>query len=365
MNWRKKYFPSLIVFFALLGAAALTFASVHPSRAASALTSVTDYPIASGLDPWGIAFDTAGNVWEAIPGCNPNPDCGNRTSPGKIEVFNPSTSTWTATYQLPSGYGQALFLSFDSSGRVWFPMFHTNALGMYDPASHTFQQWTMPTSASGPWDAVFDHNGKLWITEHYANKVAEFDPTTDTFVKEYSTAASNSEPYGITVDAANNIWFTENNSSVAKIAEITAAGGVQEYPIRNTSSSSLTPHLITVDPNGNIWWTEGFAGMIGELKVASAVPGTNTGITEYAYQHLCNGCSTHTSGISVDSNGFIWFDDSLQNTFGSFSDIGTGTFSMYMAPSSKAHPHDGMRVDSFNRIWFGEQYAEKLAEAVQ
>ncbi len=76
-------------------------------------------------------------------------------------------------------------------------------------------------------------------------------------------------------------------------------------------------------------------------------------------------CGTHASGISVDSNGLIWFDDSLQNTFGSFPDSGTSTFSMYNAPSSRSHPHDGLRVDSSNRIWFDEEYAEKLAEAVQ
>jgi streptogramin lyase len=363
MRQGKKALLSAVVLVVLSVSVTLMFTTVRVSHAASTL-SVTDYHIPSGLDPWGTAFDSNGNVWVAVPGCNPTPDCGSKTSPGKIEVFNPTTSTWTATYQLPSGYGQALFLAFDASGNVWFPMFHTNQLGELD-TTHTFHAWTMPTAASGPWDVVFDHNGELWITEHYGNKVAEFDPTTDTFVKEYATAASNSQPYGITVDIGNNIWFTENNSSVAKIAEVTSTGVVQEYPIRNTSNSSLTPHLITIDPNGNIWWTEGFVGMIGELKVASAVPGTNMGVTEYAYPQLCNGCSTHTSGISVDSNGLIWFDDSLQNTFGSFPDTGTGTFSMYTAPSSRSHPHDGLRVDSQNRVWFDEQYAEKLAVAVQ
>src|SRR5437764_11478646 len=115
----------------------------------------------------------------------------------------------------------------------------------------------MPPPASGPWDVVFDQNGKLWITEHFVNKVAEFDPLTRGFT-EYATAATNSQPYGIAVDSANNIWFTENNSAVAKIGEVDAAtGAVLEYPLRNTSNSSLTPHLLTVDPKTqNIWWTE-------------------------------------------------------------------------------------------------------------
>jgi streptogramin lyase len=212
---------------------------------------------------------------------------------------------------------------------------------------------------------VFDQNGKLWITEHFVNKVAEFDPATSTFT-EYATAASNSQPYGITVDTYNNIWFTENNSAVAKIGEVTAAGAVQEYSIRNTSNSSLTPHLITVDPaTQNIWWSEGFVGEIGELIVANAHPGTNSGVKEYAYPQSCKGCGTHTSGISLDGNGYLWFDDSLQNTIGSFPATGSGSFSMYTVPTSRSHPHDGLRVDSLNRVWFDEQYGEKLAVAIQ
>ncbi len=359
---RGKKFLLSVLAFSLLASSAV-FGTVHASRAASTL-SVVDYHVPSGLDPWGTAFDSTGNVWVAVPGCNPNPDCGNKTSPGKLEVFNPSTSTWTATYQLPSGYGQALFLAFDSAGNVWFPMFHTNQLGEYDTTG-AFHAWSMPTAASGPWDLVFDHSGKLWITEHYVNKIAEFDPSTDQFLQEVSTPATNSQPYGITVDASNDIWFTENNSSVALIGEYTVAGVLQEYKIRTGSTTSLTPHLITVAPDGNIWWTEEFAGMIGELKMAAATPGTNNGVTEYAYPQPCNGCGTHASGISVDSNGLIWFDDSLQNSFGSFPDTGSGAFRMYSAPSSRSHPHDGLRVDGQNRIWFDEEYAEKLAEAIQ
>jgi streptogramin lyase len=362
--WDKKVLLYSFVLVLLSAGVAVTFASVHASRAAGTLSSVTDYQIPSGLDPWGTAFDNAGNVWVAVPGCNPNPDCGNRTSPGKIEVFNPASLTWTV-YQLPSGYGQALFLAFDSTGNLWFPMFHTNMLGEMVMTDKSFHEWAMPTAASGPWDVVFDHNGKLWITEHYVNKIAEFDPTTDTFINEVSTPVINSQPYGITVDASNDIWFMENNSAVALIGEYTASGQLQEYKIRNGSTTNLTPHLITVAPNGNIWWTEGFAGMIGELNITQATPGTNNGVTEYAYPQLCKGCGTHASGISVDSSGLIWFDDALQNTFGSFPDTGTGTFSMYTAPSSRSHPHDGLRVDSLNRVWFNEQYAEKLAVAVQ
>ena len=365
----RKIILSLLALLMLIGSAILALSMTGYgmySSYAHQLYSVTarDFHIPAGKDPWGTTFDSNGHVWLAIPGCDPAPTCNSSTLPGKIAEFNPSNSSWMNTYQMPSGYAQALFLAFDSQGRLWFPMPMNNSIGMFNPGKNTYQQWAVPTRNAGPWGVAVDLNGKVWFTEHYTNKIGRFDPVTQKFL-EVSTPASNSQPYGIVVDASNNVWFAENNSSVALIGEYTSGGKLQEFKIRNSLVSGLTPHLITVDPGGNIWWTEGWVGMIGELKVAQAVPGTNKGVTEYAYQKVCGNCSTHTSGISVDSNRLIWFDDAEQGIFGSFPDSGSGSFATYNAPSSNSHPHDGLHVDGQNRIWFNEEFANKLAEANQ
>jgi streptogramin lyase len=367
--YKRKILLSFVVLGSLLASLGLAFnmfgKGIQHSFAQSPGVTVTDFSINGGQEPWGTTFDNKGNVWVAVPGCDPAPTCSATTPPGKIEEYNPSTSSWIATYQLPSGYAQPLFLAFDAQGNLWFPMPMSNSIGMLNPQSQTFQQFPVPTSSAGPWDIAVDHNGKIWFTEHYTNKIGEFDPSTHT-MREVSTPASNSQPYGIVVDASNNIWFTENNSAVALIGEYTSGGTLKEYKIRNNPPVGLTPHLITVDPNGNIWWSEGWVGMIGKLNISKATPGTNNGVTEYTYPATCTTCNgTHTSGIGVDSNGQIWFDDSLQDIFGSFPDSGTGSFSVYSAPSQNAHPHDGLNVDVQNRIWFSEEFANKLAVAVQ
>ncbi len=122
----------------------------------------------------------------------------------------------------------------------------------------------------------------------------------------------------------------------------------------------LSMGSVRVDNQGNIWWTEGFVGMIGELVVSQAVPGTNQGVTEYAYPDPCQTCAMHSSGISVDGNGNVWFDDSLQNIIGSFPVRGTGSFTEYTVPTQNGHPHGGLRLDSQNRVWFSEEFANKL-----
>lgn len=321
--------------------------------------SVTDYA-APGVDPWGTTFDGAGRVWVALPGCDPAPTCSSSTPPGKLGLFDPASHTWATTVSLPAGYGQPLFVAVDAAGKVWFTMPVTNSIGRYDPATTSVTKWAIPTSG-GPWDLAIDGNGLIWFTEHYVNKIGSFDPSTTQF-HEVSTPAGNSNPYGIAVDGSNNVWFTENNDAVALIGEYTRLGLLREYKIRNTptAGTGLTPHLVAIDRSGNVWWSEGFATAIAKLDVSAAVPGTNSGVTEYHYTPTCSSCGSHTSGITVDDRGLIWLDDSLQNTFGSFP-VGGGNFSFSNSPGS--HPHDGLKVDSQNRIWFDEEFANKLAQA--
>jgi streptogramin lyase len=366
---KRKLLLCFVALGTLVGSLALAFSmfgkGAHSVSAGSSGVNVTDFYVPAGEDPWGTTFDSSGNVWVALPGCDPAPMCSNGTPPGKIAEYNPSASSWIATYQLPSGFAQPLFLAFDGQGNLWFPMPMANSIGMLNPRSNTFQQWAVPTGGAGPWGVAIDHNGKVWFTEHFTNKIGEFDPSSQTF-NEFATQAGNSQPYGIVVDRSNNVWFTENNSSVAMIGEHTSGGAFNEYKIRNNPPGGLTPHLITVDPNGNVWWTEGWVGMIGELNVSHAQPGTNNGVTEYAYPANCGSCGgTHASGIGVDSNGLVWFDDALQSIFGSFPDSGAGSFSIYQTPTQNSHPHDGLNVDGQNRIWFTEEFANKLAVATQ
>ena len=330
---------------------------------ASSSIAMTDFSIPTGADPWGTASDSSGHLWVALPGCDPSPTCNSNTPPGKLAVYSPKTNSWIATYQLPVGFGQPLFLALDRRGRVWFPMPMSNSLGMLSPKTATFHQWAVPTAGAGPWDVAVDSNGIVWFTEHYSNKIGAFNPVTQTF-KEIATPATDSLPYGITVDASNNVWFTENNSAVALIGEYTTQNSLLEYKIRTTASSGLTPHLITADPSGNVWWSEGWVGMIGELHIASALPGTNNGVAEYAYEYLCTTCGTHTSGISIDKKGNVWFDDSLQNTFGALPLSGLGVATMYNSPTPNSHPHDGLHVDTRNMLWFDEEFANKIARII-
>ncbi len=125
--------------------ALVSYAAVSPDKVTAKAFSV---PNGTSL-PWGTTYNGNGNIWVAMPGCDPNPTC-NPTPAGNIAVFDPATSSWKQVINLPSDYSQAFFLAFDKNGNVWFPLPMANSIGKYNIASKQFQRWTVPTAKAGP-----------------------------------------------------------------------------------------------------------------------------------------------------------------------------------------------------------------------
>ena len=341
-------------------------------------------PGSNGPDPWGLAFDNNNNVLVAVPQCDPTPVCTSEHTGSIVEYSRQgfsSNSTPSQVFVEPAGYSSPVFLALDSSGNIWFSEPMTNSIGEFTPTTSKWSQWTAPTANAAPFDLTFDHHGNLWFTEVNANKIGEFNTTTHKF-NETATPSAQSKPYGIAGPdpTSGDIWFTENNSSVARIGSFKppASGALSQSSIKeyltNSGSTSTTPHLITYDQTGDVWWTEGYDGDIGKLVIAQASPGTHNGVSEFAVPPPgCPAppttCGSHISGISVDSNGLVWFDDSLSSRIGSYNP-GSNSFNIYVIDhgkgvASNTHPHDGLAVDNKNNVWFSEEFASKLGEAVQ
>src|ERR1043166_2093832 len=88
----KKLRVGVIAVATIIASTILAFALINPIFSEAASTaSVTDFAVPSGSDPWGTAFDSRGQVWVALPGCDPTPQCPAGAAPGKIGVFDPAT----------------------------------------------------------------------------------------------------------------------------------------------------------------------------------------------------------------------------------------------------------------------------------
>jgi hypothetical protein len=76
----RKIILGLLALVMVIGCAVLACGLIgyglHSAHAQQQYTVTTkDFYIPSGEDPWGTTFDSKGNVWLAIPGCDPAPTC--------------------------------------------------------------------------------------------------------------------------------------------------------------------------------------------------------------------------------------------------------------------------------------------------
>src|SRR5919109_1469124 len=289
---------------------------------------IRTFPLTGGVgDPWGTATDGSGNIWFAEPGCDFAPSCNATTPPGQIGKLDPSSGA-VKYYRLPSISGnQPIFLAFDGSGDLWFTTPNNSMIGEFRPSTESFiGQWSV-TAGSGPWDLTF---------------------------------------------ANGRIWFTENNSSVDRVAVLDTGNGnaISEYPIVRPLSG--TPHLIAMDTNGRPWWTEGFSNAIATLDPSAATTGSCgttsgncAGIQRFQLppSNTCGG-SAHTSGIAFQAAAnLVWLDNSLTAQVGSFTPS-TGGFNMHTLGDCGAHPHDGLSLDASGNVWFDEEFANAIGELV-
>jgi len=121
---------------------------------------------------------------------------------------------------------------------------------------------------------------------------------------------------------------------------------------------ALRPHLIATDRAGNLWYSGGFDGQIGAFNPRS---GNKTNFVVFrgtcSSPTTCTG--THISGISVDSNGHVWFTDSLSQRVG-YLIPATGQVVTRTLASSNAHPYDGLLIDGSDRVWFTQEFGLNL-----
>jgi len=72
-----------------------------------------------------------------------------------------------------------------------------------------------------------------------------------------------SGPFAITAGRDGNLWFTEFFGN--RIAQITPAGVVTEFPPLPNPAPLNGPRAITVGPDGNLWFTEYYGNRIGRV----------------------------------------------------------------------------------------------------
>lgn len=129
----------------------------------------------------------------------------------------------------------------------------------YVDANGTSAQFT------SPYDIVFDSHGNLFVTEYYGNRIRKISPQGDVttfagngtagYVNGAGTTAQFHSPWGITIDANDNLYVCDYSNN--RIRKITPSGMVSTFAGNGMPANNFgdmpTPKDITIDPSGNFY----------------------------------------------------------------------------------------------------------------
>lgn len=224
----------------------------------------------------------------------------------------------------------------DSKGNVWFTLQETGHLARFNPDTHEWKLFKVPTDDSGPHGLVFDSTGVLWFTENYTGKIGRLDPAKGTFQEFVPPTAK--DPHTPVIGPDGAVWFTSQNSNVIGRLEI-LTGKISEYGV---PTQDAHPYGMAVADDGGIWFCELSGGKLGRVD-----PETG-GVMEYAPKE---------KGVEprrlVALKGAIYFTDSGGGRLGRLT-LADKKFKMWDSPSGDSSEPYGIAADSAGKIWYEE-----------
>ena len=139
-------------------------------------------------EPSDVVVDAAGIVWFSA------------TLDSAIGRLDPQTGTVTLK---PTGLiPRALAIATD--GQIWFTArFTPQGVGRLDPATGRLTE--LPLTDEGPQDIAASPDGSVWFTQTTKGNIARI--TNDGVITE-GKVVKGSEPFGITVEADGDPWYT-------------------------------------------------------------------------------------------------------------------------------------------------------------
>lgn len=308
---------------ALLTALAIVAVFV-PAAAAATPPELTEFPLASGVSPYGIALGSDGAMWFTERATD---------SVGRIAADG-TLGPWTTLEAAADPTAMAAGLD----GAVWFTEQGLNRIGRLTPDG-TLTEFQVPTGNAAVAGITAGPDGAMWFTERSAHKVGRVD--ADGNITEFLLPSTVPGPLGITVGADGALWFTEQRGN--RIGRITTAGDVTEYPLPIASS---LPSGIAAGPDDALWFTMRASNRIGRISLTGQ-------ITTYAVPTAASDPTAITAGW----DGAMWFTGADTDLIGRVAL--DGTITEHLLPKVSSSPFS-IAAGPDDAVWFTEGNASAI-----
>ena len=260
-----------------------TIAMLVPAAVAAAPPELSEFPLAEGVSPFGIAQGSDGAMWFTERATD---------SVGRIE-HDGTLGPWVA---LETGADPtAIATGVDDA--VWFTEQGTNRIGRI-ATDGSLSEFPVPTDSAAVAGITAGPDGAMWFTERSAHRIGRI--ATDGTISEFPLPSSLPGPLGITAGPDGAVWFTEHRGN--RIGRITTTGDVTTYPVPTAASD---PTAIAVGWDGAMWFTGPDTDVIGRVALDGS-------ITEFPLPTV--GASPFS--IAAGPDDAVWFIEGNASTIG-------------------------------------------------
>jgi sugar lactone lactonase YvrE len=206
--------------------------------------------------PIGLATDASGNVYAATfaPGA-----AGNTVQ--KLTAGGSLLGTYAS---LPSGISGPFGIAFDSAGNLYVSALSSNVIEKYDTAGNFIGTLA---NINAPRGLAFDKSGNLWVVSSASGgQLFQITSTTTLNQNPVASAASGlADPRYIAFDASGNLYV--DNTTTGTILKYGLSGGTLSAP--TTFASGLGgPNGLGFDAAGNLYVADYFDNNVHEFSAA-------------------------------------------------------------------------------------------------
>jgi virginiamycin B lyase len=252
-----------------------------------------------------------------------------------------------------------------SSGDTWSYELKTLPRPTGKATQMIVTQYDLPRRETMPHDAIVDAKGMVWYTDFGKMILGKLDPKTAQVTEYAAPVLKPGFPVGmleVDADKAGDIWLgmmlqggiARFNPATQKFTTWTLPKGVDNDA---TQFAMVMPDHDDVD--GKVWIQDAGNYTVDRLNIATGKIEIFDPFPELRAASVGNPAQVNTVyGVVSDSHNNALFMNFGKQSVGKI-DAKTGKIQMWPTPTPNSRPRRG-RVDSQDRLWFGEYRGNKI-----